>query len=245
MDLYLPPETVSHQPDIRQVNINPIFPNRTALFHLHNMAHSRAFFFSYILQSRFKRPAVNESEGASEYDPGFMYYFLSTIADVAANPKINSSAVYFQPNMAFTSSYKGFFNKTMPLFAPRAFRMDDYNDPVHLERISTLNFFQVEDLGAIMPTGERSLNYTLEDYRINEWYYSWLPHTNKQQDELTTYQVNLFLYSQGLYLCISGSELSGHLCCNYSGVRQIINLTLKLSASPKLKGPSVSTFFKQ
>lgn len=191
MDLYLPPETVSHQPDIRQVNINPIFPNRTALFHLHNMAHSRAFFFSYILQSRFKRPAVNESEGASEYDPGFMYYFLSTIADVAANPKINSSAVYFQPNMAFTSSYKGFFNKTMPLFAPRAFRMDDYNDPVHLERISTLNFFQVEDLGAIMPTGERSLNYTLEDYRINEWYYSWLPHTNKQQDELTTYQVKI------------------------------------------------------
>lgn len=71
-------------------------------------------------------------------------------------------------------------------FSPR---MDDYNDPVHLERLSTLNFFQVEDLGAIMPTGQRSHNYTLEDYRINEWYYSWLPHTNKRQDGLTTYQV--------------------------------------------------------
>ena len=66
---------------------------------------------------------VNVSDSASEYDPGFMYYFLSTVADVAANPRINSSAVYFQPNMAYTSSYKGFFNKTLPLFAPRAFRL--------------------------------------------------------------------------------------------------------------------------
>lgn len=69
-------------------------------------------------------------------------------------------------------------------------RMDDYNDPVHLERISTLNFFQVEDLGAILPKGQRSLNYTLEDYRTNEWYYSWLPYTNLQQDKLTTYQAS-------------------------------------------------------
>ncbi|KAK3876401.1 hypothetical protein Pcinc_018813 [Petrolisthes cinctipes] len=190
-DLFLPTETVSHLPDIRQLNIDPIFPNRTNILHLHNMAHSRAFFFSYILQSRFKRPAVNISDSASEYDPGLMYYFLSTMADVAANPKINASAMYFQPNMAYSSSYKGFFNKTMPLFAPRAFRMDDYNDPVHLERISTLNFFQVEDLGAILPKGQRSLNYTLEDYRINEWYYSWLPYANRQQDELTTYQVKI------------------------------------------------------
>ncbi|XP_042231217.1 uncharacterized protein LOC121872495 [Homarus americanus] len=56
-DLYFPEDTVSHLPDIQQVNINPVFPNRTALHHLHNMAHSRAFFWSYILQSRFKRPA--------------------------------------------------------------------------------------------------------------------------------------------------------------------------------------------
>ncbi|XP_050701571.1 uncharacterized protein LOC126987957 [Eriocheir sinensis] len=190
-DLYMPTDSVSHLPDIQQININPIFPNRTALYHLHNMAHSRGFFFSYILQSRFKRPAVNASDSASEYDPGFMYFFLSTVADVAANPKINASALYFQPNMAYSSSYKGFFNKTLPLFAPRTFRMDDYNDPVHLERISTLNFFQVEDLGAILPQGQRSRNYTLEDYRINEWYYSWLPYTNQQQDELTTYQVKI------------------------------------------------------
>lgn len=192
MALFLSEDSISHVPDIKQVNINPVFPNRTALLHLHNMAHSRAFFYSYILQSRFIRPTLNASESASEYDPGFMYYFLAAVADVAANPKINSSAAYFQPHMAYSSSYKGFYNKTMPLFAPRAFRMDDYNDPVHLERFSTLNFFQVEDLGAIMPTGQRSHNYTLEDYRINEWYYSWLPHTNhQQQDKLTTYQVRI------------------------------------------------------
>ncbi|QQP49958.1 Putative LOC100882757, partial [Caligus rogercresseyi] len=100
-DLKLPEDTVSHLPDIKEVNINPVFPNRTALLHLHNMALNRAFFFSYILQSRFHRPAINAT-----YDPGMMYFFLSTIADVAANPKINSSGVYFSPEMAYTPSYK-------------------------------------------------------------------------------------------------------------------------------------------
>ena len=48
----MPEDVVSHKPDIKEININPVFPNRTALLHLHNMALSRAFFFSYILQSR-------------------------------------------------------------------------------------------------------------------------------------------------------------------------------------------------
>lgn len=52
-DLKLPEDTVSHKPDIKEININPVFPNRTALLHLHNMALSRAFFFSYMLQSRW------------------------------------------------------------------------------------------------------------------------------------------------------------------------------------------------
>jgi hypothetical protein len=51
-DLKLPEDAVSHLPDIKEININPVFPNRTALLHLHNMALSRAFYFSYILQSR-------------------------------------------------------------------------------------------------------------------------------------------------------------------------------------------------
>ena len=81
-DLKLPEDTVSHLPDIKEININPVFPNRTDLLHLHNMALSRAFFFSYMLQSRFNRPAINDT-----YDPGMMYYFLSTVADVSANPR--------------------------------------------------------------------------------------------------------------------------------------------------------------
>lgn len=116
-DLYLPEDAVSHLPDIKEININPVFPNRTALLHLHNMAMSRSFFWSYILQARFIRPAINDT-----YDPGMMYYFLSTVADVSANPYINASAIYFAPNSSYTPSYRGFFNKTLPRFAPRTFR---------------------------------------------------------------------------------------------------------------------------
>lgn len=116
-DLILPEGTVSHLPDIKDINVNPVFPNRTALVHLQNMAISRSFFFSYILQARFIRPVINDT-----YDPGMMYYFLSTIADVSANPYINASAVYFAPNMSYSSSYRGFFNKTFQRFAPRTFR---------------------------------------------------------------------------------------------------------------------------
>uniref|UniRef100_A0A6A7FUN2 G-protein coupled receptor 158 n=1 Tax=Hirondellea gigas TaxID=1518452 RepID=A0A6A7FUN2_9CRUS len=189
--LFLPRDSVSHLPNIKEVTFNPVFPNRTGLLHLHNMAHARAFFFSYILQTRFKRPPPANESGAFEMDPGLMYYFLSVAADVAANPKINSSALYFQPNMSYCSTYGGFFNRTMPLFAPRAFRMDDFNDPVHLERTSTMNFIQIDDLGAIMPSGEMSKNYTMDDYIINDWYHSWLPHKNVRQDGLTTFQVRI------------------------------------------------------
>lgn len=187
-DLKMPEDTVSHLPDIKEININPVFPNRTALLHLHDMALNRAFFFSYILQSRFNRPVVNDT-----YDPGMMYYFLSTIADVSANPKINASAVYFSPNMSYSPSYRGFFNKTMPLFAPRTFRADDYNDPIHLERISTLNMFETKDLGAI-PTGKDSFNYTSNFYRINDWYKAWLPdnaHILQLHDTKTVYDVRI------------------------------------------------------
>merc|ERR1712156_107089 len=78
------------------------------------------------------------------------------------------------PNMSYSPSYRGFFNLTMPLFAPRTFRADDYNDPIHLERISTLNMFVTKDLGAI-PDGNLGNNYTSDYYRINEWYKKWLP----------------------------------------------------------------------
>ncbi|UYV67905.1 hypothetical protein LAZ67_5002460 [Cordylochernes scorpioides] len=123
-------------------------------------------------------------------EPGFMYYFLSVVSDVAANRFINSSAIYFAPNMSFTPSYKGFFNKTLPLFAPRAFRADDYNDPFHLERISTLNTIEAADLGAV-PKDSKSTNYTHDQYLINEWYTQWLPDLTTRHDSKTTYTVQI------------------------------------------------------
>uniref|UniRef100_A0A1B6IF03 GPR158/179 extracellular domain-containing protein n=1 Tax=Homalodisca liturata TaxID=320908 RepID=A0A1B6IF03_9HEMI len=185
-DLHLPEDSLSHKPDIKEVNVNPVFPNRTALLHLHNLALTRSFFFSYILQARFIRPAINDT-----YDPGMMYYFLSTVADVSANPYINASAIYFSPNAAYSPSYRGFFNKTMPKFAPRTFRADDFNDPIHLERISTLNTFIVKDLGGI-PNNSLSEDYTSDYYRINDWYKSWLPDkVERRHDTKTTYQVEI------------------------------------------------------
>lgn len=184
-DLYMPEDSVSHLPDIKEVNINPIFPNRTSLLHIHNLALSRSFFWSYILQSRFIRPAINDT-----YDPGMMYYFLSTVADVSANPYVNASAIYFSPNMSYSSSYLGFFNKTFPRFAPRTFRDDDFNDPIHIQRISTLNTFIVQDLGA--GKVNTSADYTSEYYRINEWYKAWLPDfVSDRHDTKTTYQVEI------------------------------------------------------
>ncbi|CAB3375436.1 Hypothetical predicted protein [Cloeon dipterum] len=185
-DLYLPEDSVSHLPDIKDININPVFPNRTALLLLHNLALSRAFFYSYTLQSRFIRPAINDT-----YDPGMMYYFLSTVADVSSNPFINASAIYFAPNSSYSPSYRGFFNKTMPRFAPRTFRADDFNDPIHLQRISTMNTFTVQDLGAI-PNNSQSSDYTSDYYRTNEWYRKWLPDVVKnRQDTKVTYDVKI------------------------------------------------------
>lgn len=177
--LFLPMSTVSHIPDIKQFGIDPIYQNRTNLLQLHNVALNRAFFYSYILQ-----------KAQDEVEPGFMYYMLSSTADVSANPHINSSAIYYSPNKAFTPSYNGFFNKTMPLFAPRAYRVDDYNDPYQLKGISTMNTIAVTDLGAIKPE-MRDTNYTTDVYKINEWYSAWLPDLTKRHDSKPTYSVQI------------------------------------------------------
>lgn len=119
-----------------------------------------------------------------------MYYFMSAIADVSANKYINASAIYYAPNRAFTSSYKSFFNKTMPLFAPRARRDDDFDDPYHISRISTFNTIEASDLGAINPNSQGD-NYTHEHYKINKWYYNWLPDFTQRQDSKTAYTVKI------------------------------------------------------
>lgn len=177
--LFLPPSSVSEIPDIKQFGIDPIYPNRTNLLHINNVALNRAFFFSYILQ---KAP--------DDQEPGFMYYILSSAADISANPLINASAIYYSPNRAFTPSYMSFFNKTMPLFAPRAHRIDDYNDPYQLRGVSTMNTIAINDLGAIRPD-IRDTNYTSEVYKINEWYSNWLPDLTNRHDSKPTYSVQI------------------------------------------------------
>lgn len=109
---------------------------------------------------------------------------------MAANRYINSSAFYYAPHHAFTSSYRGLFNKTLPLFAPRAFRADDFNDPYHMQGTSTLNTIEATDVGVVQNNSLTS-NYTNEQYRINEWYTAWLPDQTRRHDSKTTYTVQI------------------------------------------------------
>ena len=46
-ELFLPNDTVTHVPNIKRLNIDPVFPNRTNLLHVHNMAISKSFFLRY------------------------------------------------------------------------------------------------------------------------------------------------------------------------------------------------------
>lgn len=47
--LFLPHSTVTHVPNLQWLGIDPIFPNRTNLLHVHNMALSRAFFLRSVI----------------------------------------------------------------------------------------------------------------------------------------------------------------------------------------------------
>ena len=46
-ELFLPQSSVTHIPDLKYLGIDPIFPNRTNLLHIHNMALSRAFYLRF------------------------------------------------------------------------------------------------------------------------------------------------------------------------------------------------------
>jgi len=47
-------------------------------------------------------------------------------------------------------------------------RADDFNDPIHLEKMSTLNTFTVRDLGAFS-NESLTQDYTSKHYGTNEW----------------------------------------------------------------------------
>ncbi|XP_055356219.1 uncharacterized protein LOC129601439 isoform X2 [Paramacrobiotus metropolitanus] len=176
-ELFMPREVISHLPNIKDLYINPLFPNRTNLVHVHNMALNRAFFYSFLF-----RYADDPDE------PGLMYFYVSHLADVAANRAINASAVYFDVNCSYPNWYRDYFNKTFPLFAPRAVRGDNFNDPINPHRYSTLLMTNVEDLGVVTNS---PANYTHTLYRTNDWYTSWLPDAAAADYAKVTYTVNI------------------------------------------------------
>jgi len=164
-ELYMPDNTISQVPKFNKLLSSIIYPNRTNLLHLHNMALNRAFFFSYIYQK------LNESENFP-YQPGLMYYYFSSAADISANEyAINGSMIMFDHNASYPNWYRNLaFNKTLPLFGPGAFRLDDFNDPTNWLREPTNHTIDIYDFGA----GPQS-NYTHESYKTNEWFNIWLP----------------------------------------------------------------------
>lgn len=46
--LFLSKDSVTHIPNIRQIGIDPVLPNRTSLLQIHNMAMARAFFYRWV-----------------------------------------------------------------------------------------------------------------------------------------------------------------------------------------------------
>ncbi|CAH1798682.1 unnamed protein product [Owenia fusiformis] len=183
-ELRLHPDTVSQLPLTNRLLSTIIYPNRTSLLHLHNMALNRAFFHSYVNQ------ILNNSQVDHKMQPGLMYFYFSTEADIAANPwGINGSAVMFDNNCSYANWYTNLeFNNTLPLFGPRAWRFDDYNDPTNWLREPTNETLNIDDYGA----GPEH-NYSNPSYKINQWYDYWMPDYDPSRDSVMkhTYTVGI------------------------------------------------------
>ncbi|KAK7497616.1 hypothetical protein BaRGS_00011011 [Batillaria attramentaria] len=182
-ELVLRPDAVSQLPVYNQLLNRIWYKNRTALIHLHNMALNRAFFYSYILQK------MNDS--ASFYiQPNWLYMYMSSVADINANPyTLNGSAIYFDKDCHYPNWYETVpFNNTLPLFGPKAWRWDDWQDQDNYLREPTRRTAAVADLGA-----GRSMNYTHPMFKMNPWYGKWLPDLDGGLDSLTkfTYYVGI------------------------------------------------------
>ncbi|KAL8589311.1 hypothetical protein ACOMHN_052314 [Nucella lapillus] len=182
-ELVLRPDTVAQLPVYNQLLDRIWYPNRTSLIHIHNMALTRAFFYSFILQK------MNES---SQFfiQPNWIYMYMSVTADVNANPNmLNGSAIYFDKDCHYPNWYRTIpFNNTIPLFGPKAWRHDDYNDQENILREPTRQVVEVADLGA-----GRGMNYTHPAFKMNPWFTKWLPDLKGDLDSLTkfTYHVGI------------------------------------------------------
>ena len=164
-ELELPKEAVSHVPIYTKLFNTKFFSNRSMLMHMHNMALNRAFFYSFIYQR------MNTS-GDFEHQPGLMYLYMSAAADVSASQGfINASSLLFDNNCTYPNWYTTVdFNATLPLFGPRAWRADDYNEPTNWLREPTNRTIEVQDYAA-----GRVTNYTAETYK-------YAPHTRYEFD---------------------------------------------------------------
>lgn len=164
-DLLMPENVVTQIPLYNKLQTSIFYKNRTNLVHLHNMALNRAFFFGYIHQR------LNTSD-TFKLLPNVHYLHLSVSADLNANPTvINGSALYFDNDCYYPNWLINYdINKTIPLFAPRAWRWDDTFDMDNHLREPTLDTAFVLDAGSGF-----NKNYTVKSFRMNPWYNFWLP----------------------------------------------------------------------
>lgn len=182
-DLKFRDDTVAQKPRYNMLLSTIIYSNRTALLHAHNMALNRAFFYSFIYQQ------LNNTWDF-QTQPGLMYIYMGHAADVSANPGfINGSSIFFDNNCSYPNWYRKMnFNNTLPLFGPRAWREDDYNEPTNWLREPSNNTIDIHDYGS-----GRIRNYSYPQYKGNPWYKSWLPDLFQQDDS-----VRKFTYSVGI-----------------------------------------------
>ncbi|CAM4773551.1 unnamed protein product [Rotaria magnacalcarata] len=159
-ELVLPDETVYQKPSIEMLKRDIIMRNRSQLLHVRNIAHRNAMLYSYLFQRLFDFE-----------EPGLTYILLHNAADVTGGRgMLNGSGIFFDTNKYYPHWYKNFFNKTIPLFGPYAWRADDFYDAFNWKNEWTNQTIQQEDIGA-----GRFHQYTSRYNRGNEWYRKWLP----------------------------------------------------------------------
>lgn len=126
-ELHLSEDVIYYPPTIELLKKSIILANRTQLLHARNIAHKNAIMYSFQLQTLF------------DFDqPGLMYYYLHSTADITgATAYLNASGIIYDTDKAYTHWYKNYFNKTVPRFAPYAWRDDDFYDPFNWRNIWT------------------------------------------------------------------------------------------------------------
>ncbi len=174
--LRLPEATLAQMPKFNKLLTSTVYPNRTKLLHLHNMAMNRAFFWSYLLR-KLEKTAEDFLK-----EPGLLYHYFANSAMVTANEyNINGSGLFFDTDKTYPNWYTNLpFNTTIPLFGPRAFRAEDHNSPTNWKREPSNRTIDLVDYGA---GNER--DYTSKKYKNNAWYDKYLPDVKGLTGDMT------------------------------------------------------------